>query len=215
MSFPRNILAMALAVALIILTLCGAAYFLIFRAPVTAADRSYQLAKNIAADVAKAFNLTPQISIGNTVVFGKSSPLLELATVQREFVHRHEQTETWAGSTKSIHLEGVYLAKAGYNLSEQFAIQIDPATQMVTASLPEPRILSLELKSYTVVKDESGYWNWVTPKDREKALNAMQEAARKAAADEELLAQARKSLEEQLAEIVRRNGGRFNPPARD
>jgi len=75
----------------------------------------------------------------------------------------------------------------------------------IQASLPEPRILSVEMNICKIIKDENGWWNRVTDQDREEAFYRLRTAARKAAEDSEILEEARATAEERIREIVQRN----------
>lgn len=72
--------------------------------------------------------------------------------------------------------------------------------------MPEPRILSLEMNTYKIIKDENGWWNRVTDQDREEAFYRLRTAARKAVQNSGILEEARATAEQRIREIVQRNG---------
>ncbi len=96
--------------------------------------------------------------------------------------------------------------KAGFDLREPFTIDITRFGLTIQASLPEPRILSLEMNTYKIIKDENGWWNRVTDQDREEAFYRLRTAARKAVQDSGILEEARATAKERIREIVQRNG---------
>jgi len=137
------------------------------------------------------------------------TPVLELATVRREFAHDYEWEHQWLGSTKRLHLRGRFAAKAGYDLNENFYFEIDSNNLQVEVSLPEPRVLGVEMINYRA-EEEEGFWNKLSAAEREEAVNALLASARAAAdRDGKLAAEAQRMLEQQLAGVVREAGGKW------
>ena len=118
---------------------CGsAAYYLILvKAP-------HDLANNIAGGIRDAFNITPRVTIQQTVVIEQTTPILEVATVSRNLFVDHSWSHTWLGSTKTISLQASYTAKAGFDLREPFFVTIERNPLRVFTQLPPSRLLSLE-----------------------------------------------------------------------
>ena len=110
------------------------------------------------------------------------------------------------GSTKTVEIRGNFTVKAGFDLREPFTINITRYGLAIQASLPEPRILSLEMKTYKIIRDENGWWNRVTDQDREEAFYRLRTTGRKAVQDSGILEEARGTAEERIREIVQRNG---------
>ena len=86
----------------LLVTLSIAAYTLLVFIPSRLAQQSYEGAKQIGRDIAKAFNVTPEITVNNTVVLQQQTPILELATLSQKFQHHYDWTNTWLGSTKKL-----------------------------------------------------------------------------------------------------------------
>ncbi|MBP1647318.1 MAG: hypothetical protein H6Q30_763, partial [Bacteroidetes bacterium] len=103
-------------------------------------------------------------------------------------------------------LIGTFTAKAGFDLQEPFTIEIEKNPLRVRASLPPPRILSITMDSYRIAADESGWWNLISRADRELGVRNLQATARTQAESSGMLEEARKSAEDRISEIVRRNG---------
>ena len=163
------------------------------------------LASGIAKGVKEAFNFTPLVKVENTVVIEQTMPILELAIVSRDLSVEYTWSHQWLGSTKVISLRGTFTAKAGFDLREPFAIEITKFPIVVRANMPEPKILSLQMNSYKIVQDESGWWNRVTDADREAAVAALQSRAREEAVNSGILAETRAAVESRIGEIVKRN----------
>ena len=202
---PRVILALAAAAAIVIAAGAGVFYFVAVKAPTylahNAKEETLDAAKRMARGFQSVFHFTPQVTVGNTTVIEQAVAIAELATVQQDVIVRYEWSQTWLGSTKTMELQGVYKAKAGFDLHEPFHISVDEKT--IAASFPASKLLSLEMTDYKILKDESGWWNSITPAEREGAIAAMQAQAKMKAAEAGLLAEARAKFRQQLGEAFR------------
>ena len=192
-------LAIAAAVILVIAAATAAFYVVAVKAP-------SDLARNTAEGVREFFNFTPQVRIDQTVVIEQTTPILEVATVSREMRVDHAWQQTWLRSTKTIQVQGVFTAKAGFDLREPFRIDIEKRPLRVVARMPPPKILSIDMKEYKVLKDENGWWNSLTPQDREEAVRQIRAVAIDRANHSGLLAESQASVEARIREIVERNG---------
>ncbi len=206
---PRVVSA---AFLLVVLTLC--AMWLMrscARMPGEAAraagEPAVELAKRIADGVARRLQFSPEVRIDRETVLEGETPVLELATVRREFAHEYAWEHQWLGSTKRIRLRGMFAAKAGYDLNENFYFQIDSDDLQVEVGLPEPRVLGVEMAAYRA-EEEEGFWNKLSAEEREQAVNELLSSARAAAAnDTGLLRDARRMLDEQIGQVVTEAGG--------
>jgi hypothetical protein len=199
--------AISIAIVLIVLTLC-ATWLMRSCARVpgeaaqAAAEPAVELAKRIADGIARRLQFRPEVRIDQVTVLEGETPVLELATVRREFAHDYEWEHQWLGSTKRLHLRGTFAAKAGYDLNEKFYFEIDSNDLQVELGLPEPRVLGVEMVAYRA-EEEEGYWNRLSAEEREQAVNALLASARAAAAkDAALLGEARRMLDVQVGEVV-------------
>ena len=75
----------------------------------------------------------------------------------------------------------------------------------VRATMPAPKILSVQMNTYNVLRDEDGWWNKISPGDRENAVQELQRVARDKAQSSGMLDEARSSIEQRIREIVERN----------
>jgi len=165
-----------------------------------------KLAHATAEGLRTLFQVTPRVTINETVIIEQASPILEVATISRPLLVDHEWSHTWLGSTKTIHLRGAFTAKAGYDLQKPFEINISPSPLTVTARLPDPQLLSMQMDSFVVLQDESGWWNRLTEEDRTNAVTTLQSIARRKAEGSGILEEVRRSAEERIREMVERNG---------
>jgi hypothetical protein len=175
------------------------AYMLLVFIPSRIAQKSYDGARQIGRDIADVFQITPEITVNNTVVLQQQTPILELATVSQKFQHRYDWTNTWLGSTKKINISGTFEAKAGFDLHEKFTIDISRDRAVVI--LPSPKLLSMEPSGDVRFTDENGVWNWVDAQDRSKAMNAFTRDARKYGQEAKFVEQAKSEMEKKLREI--------------
>lgn len=199
MSHRKIVLYIVLMVTLII-----TAYVLIVVIPSRLAQRSYEGAKTIARDIHDAFQFTPQVQVNNTIVLQQQADIFELTMVSQKFRHEYNWTNTWLGSTKQISINGTFEAKAGFDLNKRFRLDIEGDRAIVT--MPEPRLLSLTPAHDITFRDEQGLWNWVSPDDRAKAINAFTKDAQRYANDADFISQAEVAMEKRLTEILKAHG---------
>ena len=197
--FSRTALMFSIAIGVLLITAASAFYIVFVKAP-------SDLAQNTAAGIKEFFNFTPRVRIDQTVVVEQNTPILEVATVQRGVYIDYFWSHTWLGSRKTIQLQGSFLAKAGFDLRQPFDITIERSPLRVNAQMPPPKLLSIQMDTYKIVKDESGWWNRVTDADREAAVHEMNEVARSKAETSGILDEARATVEQRIREIVERNG---------
>lgn len=191
-------------VIILLITLSLAAYVILVVIPTQLAERSYDGARRIGQDIREALQVTPTITVNNTVVLQQQTPVLELSTVSQSFRHEYEWINTWMGSTKKIEIAGTFEAKAGFNLQKKFQVDISEDKAIVT--LPPPELLSLESNADITYRDENGIWNWVNQEDRTRATNAFITDARRYAQSSDIPSMAREHLEKQLTQIFSTHG---------
>jgi hypothetical protein len=173
------------------------------------------VAQRVALGFKQRLGFTPSVSVNGLTVIEQTLPILELANVQQNIFREYKWTHTFLGSTKILVLRGEFQVKAGFDLKEEFAINIDdvrvaPNTstkQRVTMRLPEAKLLSVEMKNYSVVTDENGWWNKITLEDRTNAVNALQQDARLAAEQAGIRTKSQETIEKQIRDIVKDKGG--------
>jgi len=195
----RAVSVLGIVAALLLIGGTLVAYRLFIQVPV-------ELAHATADGIRTIFQVTPQVTVNQTIIIEQATPILEVATVSRQMMVDHEWSHSWLGSTKTIHVRGVFTAKAGYNLKEPFAIEITRDPLKVTARLPEPRLLSVQMDSFVVVLDESGWWNRITEEDHSQAVTTLQSVAKSKAEGSGILEDVRRSAEDRIRELVQRNG---------
>ncbi|MEP6808824.1 MAG: DUF4230 domain-containing protein [Chthoniobacterales bacterium] len=140
--------------------------------------------------------LQPRITIHDRVYFEQTSPVAELAILSRQTEVDHEFLHTWAGSTKRLQVHGTFNIKAGFDLHDNFTV--DVREKEIVVGLPHAKILSVEETKMDVAEFENGLWNRISAEDVEKEISALPALAREKAARSEMLPEAETSLREQL-----------------
>lgn len=210
--------AISIAIVLVVLTLCATWLMrscarMPGEAAQATAEPAVDLAKRIVDGISRRMQFRPEVRIEQVAVMQAETPVLELATVRREFTHEYEWEHQWLGSTKRLHLRGTFAAKAGFDLGENFYLEVDSDDLSVDFGFPDPRVLGVEMIAYRA-EEEEGFWNKLSAEEREQAVNALLASAREAAAkDANLTDEARRMLEAQIGESVREAGGNWQPAA--
>jgi len=201
----RVILALGISVAFVIAAAGVAFHYIAVKVPAditrNTKEETFDAAKRVVTGFKSVFNFTPKVTVNGTTVIEQANSVIELATVRQDVLTHYTWSQIWLGSRKSMELQGVYKAKAGFDLRDTFRVAIEDTR--ITANLPMPKLLSLEMTGYKVLKDENGWWNAVTPADREKAINAMQANARTKAAQSGLLEEAKTKFRQELSDAMK------------
>jgi hypothetical protein len=209
--------AVSAALVLVVLTLCAAWLMrscarMPGEAARAAGEPAVELARRIADGVARRLPFRPEVRIGRETVLQAQTPILELATVRREFAHQYEWEHQWLGSTKRLRLRGTFAARAGFDLARDFYLELDPRDSRVVLVWPEPEVLGVEMLSYEAEEAE-GFWNKLSAEERAAAVNTLLESARESASQQgNLTAEARRLLEEGMRAAVTESGGVWGGP---
>jgi hypothetical protein len=167
-------------------------------------------AEETTAGVKKVFTdfaqMQPEIVINQTVVHQQSSPIAQLALIQKESFQRYTWSHEWMRSTKRIEISGTYVAKAGFDLRERFVVTLLENPGEVRVELPRAKLLSMEQKGNLVFQDESGWFNRLSSEDRESALNQARESARQEILKSGIIQEAEESAVKQLQELASKQG---------
>jgi hypothetical protein len=193
------IIAVGVAAGVLLISAAISMYIVAVKAPT-------DLAQGLAANVKTWFNFTPRVKVGELVVVEQETPILELATVSRGVFVEYSWQHMWLGSTKTLQLTGAFTVKSGYDLHDAFELRVDKDPLRVTATLPPPRILSVQMDTLLVMRDESGWWNKITSLDRQNAVNALRVKAREKAEAAGILDSTVTTTEAQIRKIVEWNG---------
>lgn len=204
---PRRRFSWPLAFTLITLIVAAVLTFIFLRMetwPARTAHQGTDELERVGRDVRDAFvemaQLQPRITVNNRVYLEKTTATAQLAILSRQVEVEHEFLHTWAGSTKRVKLHGTFIAKAGFDLQQDVAVDLRP--DEIAISLPHASILGVEQKQVEVLAFENGFWNRISAGDLESQLAALPELARQKAAESGILPEAETALQKQLDERV-------------
>jgi hypothetical protein len=192
-----SLTALIVAIVLGVLIVSAAISFYIMTVKVPT-----DLAHDFAVGFKEVFNFTPRMLVKENVVIEQQTPITELATVSRSVYMDYSWKHTWMGSSKNLQLTGAFTVKAGFDLKDEFTLTVVPKPLHIIADMPPPRILSVQMDTFLVVRDESGWWNKITAEDRQNAVNELQKRARTKAESSGILVDARANAEASLRKIA-------------
>jgi|GEM_PF-493845 len=169
------------------------------------AIRAIKLGKDFAADLQKNLGFLPKIVVDSqTVIDSSPQPILQLATVEQEFESKYSYQHTFLRSTKTILLSAHFTAKAGFDLTKRFEIDISTHPPGAKIHAPPPMLISFEMNNYHVLEEE-GYWNKITAEDRQNAVAALQAQAKADILARGILHQAQLALERTIQDALLRH----------
>lgn len=167
----------AVALCLVIGAAVFAFYLFAVRAPADAADNARAVAGHIIDDIARRIQYKPSVTISQKTEFFRNKEVMELALVESSIHQENTWKHEWLGSVKEITLDGSYRVKTGFILDPRFLVDVDPSHKIVTVWLPPPVVLSVEQTGLDL-RENDGWWNKLTPADRQTALDDFRQAAR-------------------------------------
>ncbi len=190
--------------ALITATTIGFIFWRLESWPLRTARQSSAELERLGGDLRAAFidiaHLQPRITINNRVYMEQTTAMSELVVLARRIEVEHELLHTWVGSSKRVKLHGTFLAKAGFDLQQGFAIDIRPTEIIV--QVPHAQILGVEQQQVDVLAFENGLWNRISAQDVQSELSVLPQLALEKAAESGLPAEAERTLQRQIAERI-------------
>ena len=160
--------------------------------------------ERVGKDLRSAFvdiaHLQPRITINNRVYLEQTTTLSELAILSRRIEVEHEFAHTWAGSSKRIKLHGTFAVKAGFDLRQNFAVDVRP--DEIVVQLPHAQVLGIEQEQLDVLQFENGVWNPISAYDVKNELSILAQLARQKADESDLPAEAERALQQQLDQRI-------------
>ncbi|HZC34080.1 MAG TPA: DUF4230 domain-containing protein [Chthoniobacterales bacterium] len=158
-------------------------------------DSASQIEK-VRKVLADSFQLRPQISIQDHVVYEQSQNVLELTVLTKDTEVTRESDQTWFGSTKHIRIRATFRLRAGFDLERKCDVTLQGST--VVVKLPKAKILSTEVLDWNVEQLQDGLWNKIQPSDVQAELKALPELA--TAKEPNLPEEAQQRFQQQLQE---------------
>lgn len=166
-----------------------------------------ELVRTFAAELKKLFGSEPRISVNRRIVQTGGEAVRELALYKETILVNEEWTNTIWKSTKKIHVQQPFTLKAGFDLN-RLKLEVDPARREVTATISDSTIVNVEYAGdYEVLKQEHGFWNRITGRDRDTILNSLPQKAQEQAEELRLRDKAAEQLRSLLQPILPRGFG--------
>jgi len=144
--------------------------------------------------------LQPRITINNRVYMEQTTPVSELVVLSRRIEVEHEFLHTWMGSSKRVRLHGTFTAKAGFDLQQKLAVDVQP--DQIVIQVPHAQILDVTQDQVDVLAFENGFWNRISGDDVQNELSILPQLARQEAAETDLPDEAERALQQQLGERI-------------
>jgi hypothetical protein len=178
-------------------------------APAGLANTAVDGAARVAEALGQAFQT--EVAVENNSFSFDTEEIAELATVQRrQGCYTKYTVKSFKGEATVI-VEGVFIAKAGYDLREDYTIVYDPATNELNCQLPKPKVLSLEVVSQRIWYKDDGLLQEVSPEDVDTAFRQNLVQARREARQSGLLADVEASLFRRLTDLFTHDRIRVRP----
>src|SRR5947207_11189728 len=199
-SWPTAFALMALIIAIVVVII----FVRLETWPARTARQSTAELEKLGKDLRSAFidiaHLQPRITINNRVYMEQTTPVSELVVLSRRIEVEHEFLHTWIGSSKRVKLHGTFIAKAGFDLEQNLAIDIRP--EEIVVQLPHAQILGVEQGQVDVLAFENGLWNRISGADVQSELSILPQLARQKAAVSGLPEDAERALQQQLDQRI-------------
>ena len=159
-----------------------------------------RLGKDLRSAFIDIAHLQPRITINNRVYMEQTTPVSELVVLSRRIEVEHEFLHTWMGSSKRVKLHGTFTVKAGFDLQQKLAVDVQP--NQIVIQLPHAQILDVAPDQVDVLAFENGFWNRISGADVQNELSTLPQLARQKAAESGMPAEAERALQQQLDERI-------------
>ena len=159
-----------------------------------------RLGKDLRSAFVDIAHLQPRITINNRVYMEQTTPVSELVVLSRRIEVEHEFLHTWMGSSKRVKLHGTFTVKAGFDLQQKLAVDVQP--DQIVIQLPHAQILDVAQDQVDVLAFENGFWNRISGADVQNELSTLPQLARQKAAESGMPAEAERALQQQLDERI-------------
>ena len=114
--------------------------------------------------------------------------------------------DTWLGSTKRSLIVVTAKVTAGINLEKDASASINDQTKVIQITLPEAKILGVEITEMKTYDEQRGLWNPFEAADRDKIYQQARNQFLQAAQQSELTKRADENAERILKTLLSRDG---------
>jgi hypothetical protein len=166
-------------------------------------DKAADLITQIPEIFATVFQAQVNVSTSSSIC--DATPIAELAVLKRNIREIIDYSNTDYYSTKRIVAEQTFVAKIGFDLAARFSASYNPSNNVVTISLPNPKVLSLEPVSAapTYYVDDSGVINRLTTDDHNQILLGLKAQAARSAESALAVGDAKQMIRTRFEDLFR------------
>ncbi len=141
-----------------------------------------------------------KVTVNGMSVTLESGETRELAVVQRKVQSMVKYETRWMNSDKMIIVQGDFLVKAGFDLSEFQKFELEGSA--VVGQWPQAKILSVEQLDHRIFFSQNGMVNKIQESDYEAVFNLLQKQAREDAIERsDILDEAQRVLSRRLSDL--------------
>ena len=159
---------------LILAVLAGFLFYRMERIAANSAAGMLDWGGRVRDAVVAVTGMQPRVVVNEQVVFEQARSVLELAVLERDATVERETTSQWLGSTRRLRIRGLYHVKVGYNLANNFTVNVlGGNAEVVRLQLPPPRVLSVEQKNIEVLTMDNGLWNHLSSDELALEVNTL------------------------------------------
>lgn len=170
------------------------------------AERVIETPERIAKKLSQALQV--KYSSDGYTFTASQEGIQELALVQQTRVSVLKHSITWAGSTSTVIMRGVYEVKAGYDLNKPHEIVFDELTGNVIARLPKPEIFSVTAvripgkDNPAIFYEDKGTLIEHEPENIVQIISLVQQLAKGEAIEDGILHETERIMKKRLEELA-------------
>lgn len=145
-------------------------------------------------------------SVSHSVVIERVQKVAKLVSSETTLRDVVIYEDTWYGSTKRSLVVVTGKVLAGIDLDTDRSVQIDEKARKITITLPQPKILGVEITEMKTYDEQRGLWNPFSAEDRDALFQRAREQLEQTSRDLKITETARQSARELLESMFTSNG---------
>lgn len=170
-------------------------------------EAATRVAEGLARVMRDTFNLQPRVTIAGETKIEGPQVARELVVVKQSLERSHEWSSQRLWSTKRLAMSARFTVSVGFDLAQPIDIEVGREGRTARVTVPQPKILAVQIDALNPAREEDGWWNRITPADRALVQQEMQRLVEQDAREGGLLAQAEAELRRVLTGEMQRHGG--------
>ena len=145
-------------------------------------------------------------SVSHSVVIERVQKVAKLVSSETTLRDVVIYEDTWYGSTKRSLVVVTGKVLAGIDLDTDRSVEIDEKARKITITLPQPKILGVEITEMKTYDEQRGLWNPFSAEDRDALFQRAREQLEQTSRDLKITETARQSARELLESMFTSNG---------